>query len=115
MRPPAPARIAATPAASSQPFWNPAVPPPPVDGGAVGNGVGDAVGDGLGDAVGDGLGETVGEGDGDVVGLGDGLGDGLRLEVGLAVGVASPLGVLTPGTAPAVLVGVDTTLFPGEG
>jgi hypothetical protein len=46
--------------------WNPAVPPPPVAGAAVGTGV--AVG--LGVTVGDGLGVAVGEGDGLVVGLG---------------------------------------------
>jgi hypothetical protein len=34
---PAPARIAATPSPKSRASWNPAVPPPPVDGAAAGN------------------------------------------------------------------------------
>jgi hypothetical protein len=58
--------------------WNPAVPPPPVAGAAVGTGV--AVG--LGVTVGDGLGVAVGEGDGLVVGLGLVLG----LELGDVLG-----------------------------
>ncbi len=54
------------PMISSEACWNPAVPPPPVAGAAVGTGV--AVG--LGVAEGDGLGVFVGEGDELLVGLG---------------------------------------------
>src|SRR5712692_8574825 len=51
--PPAPARIASTPRQNSRTSWNPAVPPPPVPGAAVG---GDELADGLGDGDGLGLG-----------------------------------------------------------
>jgi hypothetical protein len=51
------------PISSSEACWNPAVPPPPVAGAALGTGL--AVG--LGVAEGDGVGED------------DGLGDGLAL------------------------------------
>ena len=65
----APASIAATPTPRSRECWNPAVPPPPVGGAAVGNGLGDGLGDtdgvglivGLGDRLGDGLGDIEGE------------------------------------------------------
>jgi hypothetical protein len=53
------------PMSSSDACWNPAVPPPPVAGAPVGDGLAD----GLGVTEGDGLGVVVGEGDG----LGDGL------------------------------------------
>jgi hypothetical protein len=42
-----PARIAATPSPNSSPCWKPAVPPPPVAGGAVGYGLAVLLGDGL--------------------------------------------------------------------
>jgi hypothetical protein len=61
------------PMTSSEACWNPAVPPPPVAGAAVGTGV--AVG--LGVAEGDGLGVVVGEGDGLVVWLALALGEAL--------------------------------------
>ena len=78
-RPPAPARIASTPAQNSSTSWNPAVPPPPVPGAAVGNELADGLGDG------------------------DGLGLGVA-GVGVAgVGVAGvgvwALGSVTPGGA----------------
>jgi hypothetical protein len=74
------------PMTRSEACWNPAVPPPPVAGAAVGVGLGLAVtdGDGLGVVDGDGVGE--GEGDGLVVGLG--------LELGLVLG--EPLGEPDP-------------------
>lgn len=53
--PPAPARIASTPRQNSRMSWNPAVPPPPVPGAAVGN----ELADGLGDGDGLGLGVVV--------------------------------------------------------
>jgi hypothetical protein len=55
---PAPARIAATPSPKSRASWNPAVPPPPVGGAAVRNGlaaglrVADGLAEGLAVAVG---------------------------------------------------------------
>ena len=69
---------------SSEACWNPAVPPPPVAGAAVGVGLGLAVTDG------DGLGVV----DGDGVGEGDGLVVGLGLELGLVLG--EPLGEPDP-------------------
>jgi hypothetical protein len=54
--PPAPARIASTPRQNSRTSWNPAVPPPPVPGGAEGNELADGLGDGDGDGDGLGLG-----------------------------------------------------------
>jgi|SRR5690348_17283597 len=50
--PPAPTRIASTPRQNSRTCWNPAVPPPPVPGAAVGNELADGLGDGLGLGVG---------------------------------------------------------------
>jgi len=64
---PAPASIAAPPRPKSRASWNPAVPPPPVGGAAVGNGLADRL---------------------DVA---DGDADGLRLALGV-VAVAVPLG-----------------------
>ena len=46
--PPAPARIASTPRQNSRTSWNPAVPPPPVPGAALGNKLADELGDGDG-------------------------------------------------------------------
>jgi len=50
---PAPARIAAAPRPKSRASWNPAVPPPPVAGAAVGNGLAD--GPRVGDRLAEGL------------------------------------------------------------
>lgn len=99
--PPAPASIAAMPIPRSSGSWNPAVPPPPVGGAAVGNGL--AVGLGVADGV------------GLVVGLGDGLGDGLG--VALAVGLGDGLGdddAELLGEALAELLGVAEALVPGD-
>jgi hypothetical protein len=85
MRLAAPASTAAMPMTRSEPCWNPAVPPPPVAGAAVGPGL--AVG--LGETVGDGLGDVVGDGDGD--GLVVGLGLELGLELGLVLGEPEPV------------------------
>jgi hypothetical protein len=68
------------PMTRSEACWNPAVPPPPVAGAAVGAGL--AVGLGL--AEGDGLGVV--EREGLVVGLGLGLELGLGLGLGLVLG-----------------------------
>jgi hypothetical protein len=77
----------------SRECWNPAVPPPPVAGAAVGNGLG--VAEGLG----------VGLGDGVAVGLALGLG---VVPLGRVVGVGEP--VAEP-VAPGEMVGGDA---PGE-
>jgi hypothetical protein len=84
---PAPARIAAMPNPKSRECWNPAVPPPPVAGAAVGNGL--AVAEGLG----------VGLGDGVAVGLTLGLG---VVPLGRVVGVGEPVapGEMGGGDAP---------------
>ncbi len=91
---PAPARIAAPPRPKSRVSWNPAVPPPPVAGAAVGNVVADwlEVADGLGVA--------------DWLEVADGLGvaDGLALALGV-VALAVPLGRM---------VGVAEPDTPGE-
>jgi hypothetical protein len=86
-----------------------------VEGGTVGNGLGDTVGDGLDDTVGVGVADPVGLGD--VVGdaLGEALGEVLGDVPGVLVGVALRPGVLRPGTLPAVPVGEAVTLCPGEG
>jgi hypothetical protein len=53
---PAPARIAAPPRVTSRVSWNPAVPPPPVSGAAVGKALADWVGVGVGVGVAEGVG-----------------------------------------------------------
>jgi hypothetical protein len=90
--PPAPARIASTPRQNSRTSWNPAVPPPPVAGGAAGN----ELADGLGD---DGLGLRV-------VALGVALlGVAARGEALLGVGVLG-VGVLGVGVLGVGVLGV---------
>src|ERR1700685_447488 len=75
---PAPARIAATPSPKSRGCWNPAVPPPPVAGAAVANGLGvEEFGVGLADGVGVGLADGVGVGV--IVVLADGVAVGLTV------------------------------------
>ena len=63
--PPAPARIASTPRQNSKTSWNPAVPPPPVPGAAVGNELADGLGEG--DRLGLGVTVPPGENEGSVV------------------------------------------------
>jgi hypothetical protein len=81
---PAPARIAAIPIPKSRECWNPAVPPPPVAGAAVTNGLG--VAEGLGVGLADGVGVGV------PVGLTDELGVGVPVELAdeVTVGLAVP-------------------------
>jgi hypothetical protein len=74
------------PSPKSRECWNPAVPPPPVAGAAVGTGLG--VAEGLGVGLADGV--TVGV----IVGLADGLAPTGRAEgrtLALGVGVAEPV------------------------
>jgi hypothetical protein len=82
---PAPARIASAPRPKSGASWNPAVPPPPVAGAAVGNGLADR----LGVADGRGVAEWCGVADGR--GVADRLADGLALASGVVAPV-EPLG-----------------------
>src|SRR5271165_6327685 len=77
---PAPAAIAAAPTPRSRASWNPAVPPPPVGGAAVGKTVGLSVVGGL--YVADGLVA------GDVVN--DGSVDGLGVSLAPGLGVPAP-------------------------
>lgn len=70
---PAPASTAAPPRAKRSVRWNPAVPPPPVAGAAVGSGLADGLGATDGDADGDSDGDCDGDSDGDAEGLAEGL------------------------------------------
>ena len=87
---PAPARIAATPSPKSTASWNPAVPPPPVDGAAAGNGLAAGLGfaAGLAAALAD-----------------EGLADEGRALALAVLSLAVPLGRT---------VGVAEALLPGE-
>ena len=81
---PAPATIAAPPRPTRKVSWNPAVPPPPVSGAAVGK----VLADGLG------AGECVwlGVGDGEWLGVGVSLAEGVVLGVGVVVAVTVTVG-----------------------
>src|ERR1700730_8541598 len=96
----APASIAAAPSPRSRASWNPAVPPPPVAGAAVGDGLAGRLGDAAraGDAEGRGEAEWLGEGAG-------------REDVG---GLALGFGVAIPGVPLAEAVGVADALVGGE-
>src|SRR5258707_10544352 len=96
--PPAPASIAAEPSPRRRAPWNPAVPPPPVAGAAVGNGLADR------------LRVTDGDADGLADRLGDDVADGLG--VGLAEMLA--LGVATPGVPLAEAAAVADALVVDE-
>ncbi len=97
---PAPARMAAAPRPRSGASWNPAVPPPPVAGGAVTSGLADSRGVTDGDADRPG----VADGDADRPGDADRLGEGLTLELGVTL--ALPLGWLV-GVAEPVPAGAN--------
>jgi hypothetical protein len=94
---PAPARIAPPPSAKSKTSWTPAVPPPPVEGAAVGNALADrlGVGDVLAVAVADAFGDAVAVGDA----VSDAVGDVVEPAEGLAVVVGGRLADLLLGTA----------------
>ena len=93
---PAPARIAAPPSVTSRVSWNPAVPPPPVSGAAVGKAPADWVGGGAGaaallaGALADAL---LARALADVLAL---LPDGEAVAVPVGVPVAVPVGVAVP-------------------
>ena len=106
---PAPARIAAPPRPKSRASWNPAVPPPPVAGAAVGNGLADLLG--VADDDAEWLG--VSEGDADRLGVSDELPEELALALALVLGEVAPvvplglvLGVADPVSAGKNGVGV---------
>ena len=92
---PAPARIAPPPSPKSKTSWTPAVPPPPVEGGVVGNALADRRGVGDAAAVADVL--AVADADGDTVFVAVAVAD--EPSEGLAVVVAGTLAGLLPGTA----------------
>lgn len=98
---PPPAAIATAPSPSSRASWNPAVPPPPVGGAAVGNGVGLSVVGGLYDV------------DGLCVGVGPCVGDPVNVGSEDGVVLVPSLGVPAPAESlpEAVTEGVD--VLPG--
>src|SRR5216683_3334296 len=87
---PAPASIAAAPSPRSRASGNPAVPPPPVAGAAVGNGLADRLGDAEGRGEADRLGEAAGGEDVEGLALGFGV-VALAVSLGRFVGVAEPV------------------------
>jgi hypothetical protein len=100
---PAPTTIAAPPRPTRKVSWNPAVPPPPVSGAAVGKVLADGLGGGVCEWVG------VGVGDGEWVGVGVSLAEGLVLGVGVMVAVT-----VTVGEAVGVAVLVPVGDPPGD-
>jgi hypothetical protein len=90
---PAPARIAPPPSPKSKTSCTPAVPPPPVEGGVVGNALADRRGVGDAAAVADVLAVADADGDTVLVAVAD------EPSEGLAVVVAGTLAGLLPGTA----------------
>jgi hypothetical protein len=105
---PAPARIAPPPSPKSNTSWTPAVPPPPVEGAAVGNALADRRGVGDATAVGvvvtvavpDAVGVVV------TVAVADAVGDVVEPAEGLAVVVAGTLAGLLPVTSGVKMAGV---------
>jgi hypothetical protein len=94
---PRPATIAAPPSTAIPASWNPAVPPPPVTGAAVGTGLNEGLGDGLAEGLG--LGDS------------DGLGEELTLTLSDALAeVVAPL----PLVAVTVTLTVTPSLTVGE-
>jgi hypothetical protein len=83
---PAPTTIAAPPRPTRKVSWNPAVPPPPVCGAAVGKILADGLGAGVCERVG------VGVGDGEWLGVGVSLAEGVVLGVGVVVAVTVTVG-----------------------
>jgi hypothetical protein len=98
---PAPASMATTPSPRSRGSWNPAVPPPPVGGAAVGNGLGVA------DRAGLAVGLAVG------LGVGLGVGVGVSLDLALCDGLGDDDADLV-GEALPELLGVAVALVPGD-
>jgi hypothetical protein len=112
---PAPASTAAPPRPRSRASWNPAVPPPPVAGAAVGSGL-----DGLGVGDGEAVRVTVGVGDGEAVRVTVGVADAdaVRVTVGVAEGdtdlLADGVGLALGERVALLLVEVATVGEAGE-
>ena len=107
---PRPATIAAPPTTASPASWNPAVPPPPVTGAALGTGLGVGLGEGSGLGLSDADGLT------EALALSDELTLALALVLALSLELdeAPPLAVLvTPAEPPAVGRYVDAGGVPG--
>jgi hypothetical protein len=102
---PRPATIAAPPTTASPASWNPAVPPPPVTGAALGTGLGDGLAEGSGLVLSDadGLAEVL------VVSLADELAVAVALSLALVPALA-----LVPDEAPPLEVLVAVELTPAE-
>src|SRR5580693_9620435 len=101
---PRPATIAAPPTTASPASWNPAVPPPPVTGAAVGIGLGDGLGEGSG------LGLSDADGLAEALALSDELALALSLVLSLALELDEAVLVaveVTPAEPPAVGRNVD--------
>ena len=103
--PPRPATIAAPPSTASPVSWNPAVPPPPVTGAALGTGLGDGLAEGWGLALCDA--DALPEG---VNVVGGGLADELALVLALVLVL-----VVVRGEEPPLAVPVAVELAPAEG
>lgn len=109
---PPPATMAAPPSPNSSTSWTPAVPPPPVDGAAVGNALADRLAVGLivtgGEVVTVTVGKTVNVGDTVTVGesVADVPGRGLVLVVGAVPLPGVPLVVGDPLTEGEKMAGV---------
>src|SRR5579871_3931662 len=101
MMPARPARTPVAPSTAIPASWNPAVPPPPVTGAAVGTGLNEGLGLGLAEGLG--LGDA------------DGLGEGLTLTLvdALAEVVATPTPTPTP-VAVTVTLTVTPSLTVGD-
>jgi hypothetical protein len=99
---PRPATIAAPPSTASPASWNPAVPPPPVTGAALGTGLGVGLGEGSG------LGLSDADGLAEALVVSDELALALWLVLSLVLDEAPPLAVLvTPAEPLAVGRNVD--------
>jgi hypothetical protein len=91
---PRPAAMAVPPSTASPASWNPAVPPPPVTGASVGNGVVTS-GVGVGLAEGSGVGLIDSDGVSEGLGLSEAVGELSGLVVLVVVGVTVEVGVAT--------------------
>src|SRR6185437_13507524 len=103
---PAPATMAASPATRSSVSWNPAVPPPPVTGAAVGTWVTVSVGVGVGVGVVAAVAAVA-------VGVTVTVGVTVVVTVCVACGVAVEVGLVAPeGEVPGLLAGAVTDTEP---
>jgi hypothetical protein len=104
--------MAAAPSTKNGASWSPAVPPPPVGGAAVGNGLGEGLR--LADAaarLAEGLADGLFVGPGEEV---DGLADGLLVDGLVVDGLVLAVGVSVPAVPLAEAVGPGEPAAPGE-